>query len=96
MTIRVLYNYVLVRLGLRRILPAEIVNRKEVRECGEEMVKTHSDYITYANSEDNYARLGVMTLPRRSLARARMEGSACPGSRTPERIWPMICARICS
>lgn len=61
MTIRVLYNYVLVRLGLRRILPAEIVNRKEVRECGEEMVKTHSDDITYANSEDNYARLGVMT-----------------------------------
>lgn len=61
MTIRVLYNYVLVRLGLRRILPAEIVNRKEVRECGEELVKTHSDYITYANPEGNFARLGVMT-----------------------------------
>lgn len=61
MTIRVLYNYVLVRLGLRRILPAEIVNRKKVRECGEELVKMHSDYITYANPEDNFSRLGVMT-----------------------------------
>lgn len=61
MTIRVLYNYILVRLGLRKILPAEIVNRKKVRECGEGLVKTHSDYITYASSEDNYARLGVMT-----------------------------------
>ena len=61
MTIRVLYNYILVRLGLRKILPAEIVNRKKVRECGEELVKTHSDYITYASLKDNYARLGVMT-----------------------------------
>lgn len=61
MTIRVLYNYILVRLGLRKILPAEIVNRKKVRECGEELVKTHSDYITYVSLKDNYARLGVMT-----------------------------------
>lgn len=35
---RVLFNYILVRLGIRKILPAQIINRVEVRECGEELV----------------------------------------------------------
>ena len=35
---RVLFNYILVKLGIRKILPAEIINRVEVRECGEELV----------------------------------------------------------
>ena len=60
MTLRVLYNCILVRLGLRKILPAEIVNRKEVRECGEGLATAQCDYIIYANEEDNFAREGVM------------------------------------
>lgn len=60
MTLRVLYNCILVRLGLRKILPAEIVNRKEVRECGEGLATAQCDNIIYANEEDNYARDGVM------------------------------------
>ena len=39
MNIRVLYNYILVRLGVRHILPAHFVNSKSVSECGEELVE---------------------------------------------------------
>ena len=60
MTLRVLYNCILVRLGLRKILPAEIVNRKEVRECGEGLATAQCDNIIYANEGDNFAREGVM------------------------------------
>lgn len=31
---RVLFNYIFVRLGIHKILPVEIVNQVEVRECG--------------------------------------------------------------
>lgn len=60
MTLKVLYNCILVRLGLRKILPAEIVNRKEVRECGEGLATAQCDNIIYANEEDIFAREGVM------------------------------------
>lgn len=39
MNIRVLYNYILVRLGVRHILPSHFVNLKLVSECGEELVE---------------------------------------------------------
>lgn len=54
MTVRVLYNLVLVRLGLRQILPAEIINRKEVRECGQELVNSNSDSILYSDGIESY------------------------------------------
>lgn len=54
MTIRVLYNIILVRLGLRKILPAEIINRKEVRECGQELVSSYSNSILYAEGIESY------------------------------------------
>lgn len=38
---KVLFNYILVRLGIRKILPAEIINRIEVRECDEELIKVN-------------------------------------------------------
>ena len=61
MTVRVLYNLVLVRLGLRKILPAEIINRKEVRECGQDLVRSYSDDILYAEGvESYYARKEVI------------------------------------
>ena len=60
MNIRVLYNYLLVRLGLRKILPAEVVNRKEVRECGESLTTAPCDLIIFANKEANFARKGVI------------------------------------
>ena len=61
MTIRVLYNYLLVRLGLRQILPAEIVNRKKVRECGDKMTGADCDNIVFADGALNYARPEVIT-----------------------------------
>lgn len=54
MTVRILYNLVFVRLGLRKILPAEIINRKEVRECGQEFVNSNSDNILYADGIESY------------------------------------------
>lgn len=48
------------RLGLRKNLPAEVVNRKEVRECGEGMSTTTSDLIIFANEVANFAREGVI------------------------------------
>lgn len=54
MTTRVFYNHVLVRLGLRKILPAEIINRKKVRECGQELVRSYSDSILYADGIESY------------------------------------------
>ncbi len=37
-TLREYYNLVLVRLGIRKVLPAVWINSVEVRECGERMV----------------------------------------------------------
>ena len=63
MTVRVLYNYILVRLGLRKILPAEIVNRKTVlrqeNECP--YVPSLDDNILYADTiESRFARKEVI------------------------------------
>lgn len=54
MTTRVFYNHVLVRLVLRKILPAEIINRKKVRECGQELVSSYSDSILYSEGIESY------------------------------------------
>lgn len=54
MKAKVLYNLFLERLGLRQILPAEIINRKEVRECGQEFVNSNSDNILYADGIESY------------------------------------------
>lgn len=42
--LRMYYNYVLVRLKIRSILPAYFINRIEVRECGEEMI-SHNGFM---------------------------------------------------
>ena len=38
MSLRAYYNYVLFRLGVRKVLPAMFINRLPVQECGEELV----------------------------------------------------------
>ena len=63
MTARVLYNYILVRLGLRKILPAEIVNKKRVRRQEDKIPFAHSldDNILYADAiESRFARKEVI------------------------------------
>ena len=63
MTVRVLYNFILVRLGLRKILPAVIVNRKTVRRQEDETPFVHSldDNIMYADTiESRFARKEVI------------------------------------
>lgn len=42
MTVRVAYNYLLFLLGLRPTVPATIINRIRVVECGEELVEVPS------------------------------------------------------
>lgn len=61
MTLRVIYNYILVSLGLRKILPAEIINRKAVRESGEPLDTTQKRTIVFADVASRYARKGMIT-----------------------------------
>lgn len=63
MTARILYNYILVRLGLRKNLPTEIVNRKTVRLQKDESPFAHSldENILYADTiESRFARKEVI------------------------------------
>ena len=60
MTLRVIYNYILVSIGLRKILPAEIINRKEVRESGEALCTTQKRNIVFADAMSRYARQGMI------------------------------------
>lgn len=39
MTIRVIYNYLLAILGIREMLPREIIHSKAIRECNEPLVQ---------------------------------------------------------
>lgn len=56
MNARIIFNYVLVRLGIRKILPAEIINRMKVRECGDEMVILDDEYMFFPEGQTMYAR----------------------------------------
>ena len=60
MTLRVLYNYVLVLLGARRLMPRDIVNRVSVRECGEPMVRLPEKSILVAPDVVPYGRTQVI------------------------------------
>ena len=56
MTLRVLYNYILVLLGIRRLMPRDIVNRVVIRECGEPMVGLPEEDIIVAPDVVPYGR----------------------------------------
>ncbi len=60
MTLRVLYNYFLVLLGIRRLMPRDIVNRVTVRECGEPMVRLPEEGIIVAPDVVPYGRTQVV------------------------------------
>lgn len=60
MTLRVLYNYILVLLGIRRLMPRDIVNRVVIRECGEPMVGLPEEDIIVAPDVVPYGRAQVI------------------------------------
>ena len=39
MNLRIIYNYVLVRLGIRHILPSYYIRKTKVKECNEPIIK---------------------------------------------------------
>ena len=43
--LRLYYNYFLVRWGFRKVLPAYFINRIEVVDCGEELVKYQDTWV---------------------------------------------------
>lgn len=45
MSLRAYYNYLLFRLGVRKVLPAMFINRLPVQECGEKLVSCQGKYI---------------------------------------------------
>ena len=74
MKARIIFNNVLVRLGIRKILPAEIVNQVEVHECGMEMVSTDSDSIIFGDVESKFARKMMMEKLLRAADSVRDQG----------------------
>lgn len=44
-TLRLYYNYLLVRCGFRRALPAYFINRIPIHECEEPLVKWHGPFV---------------------------------------------------
>lgn len=62
MSIRIIYNYVLVRLGIRHILPSYYIRRTIVEECGEPIVKLSDDSaILSAGGQPLFGRKSVIT-----------------------------------
>jgi hypothetical protein len=51
MSLRAYYNYLLFRLGVRKVLPAMFINRLPVQECGEELVVCQGKYVRKTVSE---------------------------------------------
>ena len=43
--LRLYYNYFLVKLGFRKVLPAYFINKMEVADCGEELVPYHDVWV---------------------------------------------------
>lgn len=59
MRIKVFYNYILKRLGIRELLPGDILRSKEIRECNEEMVALNSGNGIFMKEETLYCRKSV-------------------------------------
>ena len=47
MKVRVLYNYVLVRLGIRQVLPIDYIKKVKAIECGEPMARIRTNQIVF-------------------------------------------------
>ena len=59
MNVRVLCNYLLVILGLRKMLPRDVIRSKVVKECGEPMVRLAASAGLFLNGNVLYCRLSV-------------------------------------
>ena len=51
--LRLYYNYFLVKWGFRKVLPAYFINRIEVVDCGEELVKYQDTTATLWHTKQN-------------------------------------------
>lgn len=61
MNIRVLFNTILVRLKIRRVLPKEAVRRVRIEECGEPIVALpKKDFIVLGDDAFAFGRKGVV------------------------------------
>ena len=61
MNLRVIYNYILVRFGLRHVLPTDYVRRVKVQECGEPLVALKTKQtIFYDEKKSLVARKSVV------------------------------------
>ena len=59
MNIRVLCNYLLVVLGLRKMLPRDVIHSKTVKECGEPMVRLTASPGLFLSGNAVYCRRSV-------------------------------------
>lgn len=59
MNVRVLYNYILTILGIREMLPSDIINSKPVRECGEPMIRLNESKGLFPGDNATFCRRSV-------------------------------------
>ena len=74
MNARVIFNYVLVWLRIRKILPAEIINRMKVKECGDEMVILNDESIIFHEGQTMFARKNMATKLKNAAEAIRPRG----------------------
>lgn len=60
MNVREIYNVLLVRMGIRKVLPSAYVKKKEIRECGENKKLLQRPNIISAFGESLYGRESVV------------------------------------
>ena len=78
MNIRVIYNYILVRLGLRQVLPIDYVRRVKVQECGEPLVALKTKQtIFYDEKLSLIARKSVVEKLERIAERLKNDYGVC-------------------
>lgn len=61
MTLRVLYNYILTFIGLRKVIPGEIIRTKPIQECGENIVCLMPSEGLYSAEQVVYCRHTIAT-----------------------------------
>lgn len=88
MTFRVVYNYVLAILGIRQMLPGEVLRSKPIRECNEPMVRLTPSVGLFVDDNAKFCRRSVAEKLRRvaeQLSKEEMGLYIYELYRTPEQ-----------
>lgn len=75
MNIRIFYNYMLVRLGLRYVLPSYFIRKTKIEECNESIVELSDNSIIISYNEQKlYGRISVIDKLENVASKLEKEG----------------------